>query len=276
MPEREEFEIQSPDGTTLKGWARRAGPRGLAILHGLGDHASRYDHVGRALAERGFSSQALDLPGHGESSGRRGHVDSWNEYRAAVTAWMDRARAVEPDCRWSIFGQSMGALVALDWALDHPDRVDRLILCAPPFQLVIRPSMIKVRAAQVLVRFWPGFSQGNMILPSMLSRDQGIVRAHMEDRLVHYRITARLFFEMQALRAAAMRRAGQLETPTLLLHGGNDPIADPAGSARWARATPPGRVTLRIYPGLLHEPLNEVERREIIASMIDWLEAPSS
>ena len=277
MSGHEEFEIQTPGGVALRGWALDRGtePRGVAMLHGLGDHAGRYAHVGRALAERGFAAQALDLPGHGKSSGRRGHVESWDEYRTAVSAWMDRSRQDRPDRRWTILGQSMGALVALDWTLDHPDRVERLILCAPPFQLVIRPSMIKVRAAQVLVRFWPGFSQGNMILPSMLSHDQEVVRAHMEDPLVHYRISARLFFEMQALRAAAGRRARELHHPTLLLHGGADPIADAGGSARWARGTPEGRVTLRLYPGLYHEPLNEVERAEIIASMIDWLETPS-
>jgi len=101
------------------------GALGRRILHGLGDHAGRYEHVGRALAERGFAAQALDLPGHGTSSGRRGHIDSWDEYRAAVSAWMDRAHGERPDRRWTILGQSMGALVALDWALDHPDRGTR-------------------------------------------------------------------------------------------------------------------------------------------------------
>ena len=276
MQDYKEFEIQS-DGATLRGWSRGAGsePRGVAILHGLGDHAGRYADFGRALAARGFAAQALDLPGHGKSTGRRGHVDSWDEYRRAVSAWMDRARGEQPDRRWSILGQSMGALVALDWTLDHPDRVDRLILCAPPFQLVIRPSMLKVRAAQFLVRFWPGFSQGNMILPSMLSHDPEIVRAHMEDPLVHYRISARLFFELQASRAAAARRARELKHPTLLLHGGADPIADATGSARWARATPDAIVTLRLYPGLYHEPLAETDRAQIISSLIDWLEEPS-
>jgi alpha-beta hydrolase superfamily lysophospholipase len=277
MQDYNEFEI-ALNGATLRGWSQGSGsePRGVAILHGLGDHAGRYVHVGRALATRGFAAQALDLPGHGKSEGRRGHVDSWNEYLQAVSAWMDRARSERPERRWSVLGQSMGALVALDWALDHPERVERLILCAPPFQLVIRPSMIKVRAAQVLVRFWPGFSQGNMILPSMLSHDPEIVRAHMNDPLVHYRITARLFFEMQASRAAAARRARDLKQPTLLLHGGADPIADASGSARWARSTPDAIVTLRLYPGLYHEPLAETDRVQIISSMIDWLETPSA
>jgi alpha-beta hydrolase superfamily lysophospholipase len=187
---------------------------------------------------------------------------------------MDQARAEDPTRRWTLLGQSMGSFVALDWALENPGRVERLVLCAPPFQLGFRPSMLKVKAAQLLVRFWPGFSQGNMILPSMLSHDQAVVREHMEDPLVHYRITARLFFEFQMMRASLQRRARELKVPTLILHGGDDPVATASGSERWATLAPKGMVEVRLYPGLYHEVLNELERDDIIASMIGWLERP--
>jgi len=268
-----EFQIQLTRRGALTCWARENGAsgRGVGILHGLGDHAGRYAHLGQVLAEHGFAVQALDLPGHGKSYGKRGHVASWDEYRASVTAWMDRAQAESPARRWTLLGQSMGCFVTLDWALENPGRVERLILAAPPFQLAMRPSMLKVKIAQALVKFWPGFSQGNMILPSMLSHDQAVVREHMEDPLVHYRISARLFYEFQMMRASLQRRAPELKIPTLILHGGDDPIASPEGSERWARLTPPGLVTVRVYPGLFHEVLKEVERDEIIAAMIEWL-----
>lgn len=271
-----EFQIELTRRGALACWScgNGASGRGVGIVHGLGDHAGRYAHLGQALAARGFAVQALDLPGHGKSYGKRGHVASWDEYRASVTAWMDRAQAENPTRRWTLLGQSMGAFVALDWALESPGRIERLILCAPPFQLAIRPSMLKVKAAQALVRFWPGFSQGNMILPSMLSHDQAVVREHMEDPLVHYRISARLFYEFQLMRASLQRRAPELKTPTLVLHGGDDHIAAAEGSERWARLAPAGLVTVRVYPGLFHEILKEVERDDIIASMIDWLERP--
>lgn len=269
-----EFRIAMPTRGDLVGWelGDRNASRGVGILPGLGDHAGRYVPVGLALAAGGLAAQALDLPGHGKSYGTRGHIDSWNEYRTAVTAWMDRAAMANPARRWSLLGQSMGAFVALDWTLANPSRVERLVLCAPPFQLAFRPSMLKVKAAQLLVKIWPGFSQGNMILPSMLSHDPEVVREHAMDPLVHYRITARLFLEFQAMRSSLRKRVGELSTPTLLLHGGSDPIAAPEGSERWAASARPGVVTLHIYPGLYHEVLKELDREKIIGSMIDWLE----
>jgi alpha-beta hydrolase superfamily lysophospholipase len=270
------YEIALTGRGAISCWSLCAGPerRGVGILHGLGDHAGRYTDLGLALAAQGFAVEAIDLPGHGRSYGRRGHVGSWLDYRAAVTAWMDRAHAAAPDRTWTLLGQSMGSFVALDWALEHPARVERLVLCAPPFQLGFRPSLLKVKVAQALVRFWPGFSQGNMILPSMLSHDQKVVRAHMEDPLVHYQITARLFLEFQFMRSSLMKRVGELRTPTLVLHGGEDHVADPLGSERWVKMVPDGMAELRLYPGLYHEVLAEVGREEIIASLIDWLEKP--
>jgi alpha-beta hydrolase superfamily lysophospholipase len=274
-PESTEFVLGDPDGHgRLRGlvWEVER-PRGrISIIHGLGDHAARYRHVAEALARRGFSVEALDLPGHGMSGGPRGHVRHWDDYRAAVEAWMSRSASLPGASTRVILGQSMGALVALDWALGHPGGLRALVLCGAPFEVVLKPSMLKVKAAQFAARIWPGFSQGNTILPSMLSRDPEVVRAHSVDPLVHYKISARLFFEFQRMRLELIRRAAELPVDTLIIHGGADPISSVVGAQRWASRAPEGRVTCRLYPGLLHEVLNELEREEVMKDVVGWLE----
>lgn len=248
-------------------------PRGrISIIHGLGDHAARYTHVAEALASRGFSVEAMDLPGHGKSGGPRGHVRHWDDYRGAVETWMRHSASLPGAQTRAILGQSMGAFVALDWTLGHPRDVRALVLCGAPFEVVLKPSMLKVKAAQLAARIWPGFSQGNTILPSMLSRDPEVVRAHSVDPLVHYKISARLFFEFQRMRLELMRRAAELPVDTLVIHGGADPISSVVGAQRWAARCPQGRVTCRLYPGLLHEVLNELERREVMEDVVGWVE----
>jgi len=269
-----EFRLQSPGHGELRAlrWEVER-PRGrVGIVHGLGDHAARYGHVARALAERRYAVEAIDLPGHGKSYGARGHVGTWEEYRAAVDLWMDGMPRRPGGDHLVLLGHSMGSFVAFDWALRNPNRLRALILSAPPFELVLRPSMLKVRAAQLAARFWPGYSQGNMILPSMLSSDQEMIRAHASDPLVHYRISARLFLEFQRMRAALSRRAPELAVDTLIIQGASDPIAASAGATRWARGATTGRLTLNVYPGFLHEVLHESERARVLTDICDWLD----
>lgn len=270
-----EYRLDSPGRGSLRAlrW-EVARPRGrVGIVHGLGDHAARYEHVARYLADRQFAVDAIDLPGHGASYGARGHVYSWDEYRAAMDIWMEEVARHPGGDVLAVLGHSMGCFVAFDWALRNPQKLRGLILSSPPFELVLRPSMIRVRAAQLAARLWPGYSQGNMILPSMLSQDQEMVRAHSHDPLVHYRISARLFLEFQRMRALLSKRASELPVLTLLLHGDADPISAPAGSARWAAGAPAGRLTVRVYPGFLHEVLHEKERASVLSDLGDWLEA---
>ena len=269
-----EYRLQSPGLGELRAlrWEAER-PRGrVGILHGLGDHAARYGHVARALLERGYAVEAIDLPGHGKSYGARGHVGTWEEYRGAVDLWMGDMGARPGGDHVALLGHSMGSFVAFDWALRNPDRLRALILSAPPFELVLRPSMLKVRAAQIAARFWPGYSQGNMILPSMLSSDQEMIRAHASDPLVHYQISARLFLEFQRMRAALSRSAPQLAVDTLIIQGSSDPIAASAGATRWAREATTGRLTLNVYPGFLHEVLHETDRARVLTDICDWLD----
>jgi alpha-beta hydrolase superfamily lysophospholipase len=274
---RREFSLEIPDRGRLAGiqW-NPAGASGLvAIIHGLGDHADRYGRAVRALVERDFAVETLDLPGHGKSYGARGHVESWDEYRNAMEAWRLRPRE-HGGSPIAVVGHSMGALLALEWALRHPEELRGIVLSAPPFEVVLRATMLKVRLAQLIVRLWPGFSQRTTILPSMLSHDPDVVRAHNEDPLVHYLMSARLFFEFRAVNAALRQSAPKLTVPALVLHGTGDLISSPLGSERWAKAARPGMVDLRLYKGLYHEILNEPEGPRIAEELASWLARQSS
>ncbi|HEU4724440.1 MAG TPA: alpha/beta fold hydrolase, partial [Candidatus Eisenbacteria bacterium] len=183
--ERRDFTLELPGRGRVVGleWNPGGHAGRVAILHGLGEHARRYGRAVAALAGQGFAVEALDLPGHGESYGPRGHVESWGDYRDAMEAWWARRRDAG-DAPTAIVGHSLGSLVALDFALRHPEQVRAIVLSAPPFEVVLRATMLKVRLAQLIVRVWPGFSQQTTILPSMLSHDPDVVRAHNEDPLI--------------------------------------------------------------------------------------------
>ena len=266
--------IETPGGPKLftRAWGDDPKAPAVAIIHGLGDHSGRWERVGRTLASRGFTAYALDLPGHGKSEGRRGHVRSWDDYRTAVTRWIEALRKEDGGSRrWAFLGHSMGALIALDWTEKNPRCVDALVLSAPPFELSLHPSSIKVHAARLIGLLWPGFTQGNQIPPSLLSHDPDVIRAHRSDPLVHFRISARLFLEFSAMRRKLARVAATHSIPTLIVQGGADPVSSCVGCAQWAKAAKPGVVTYKEYPGLYHEVLNEPEGVKILDEIIAWL-----
>lgn len=265
--------IATSDGHKLftRAWSDDSRSPGVGIIHGLGDHSGRWDRVGRKLQASGFATYALDLPGHGRSDGRRGHVRSWDDYRLAVTRWMEVIRRDDGGRRFALLAHSMGALVALDWAGLNPGRVDALVLSAPPFELYLKPDAIKVHAARLIGFLWPGFTQSNQIPPSLLSHDPEVIRAHRADPLVHFRISARLFLEFQKMRRALAKAAASNTIPTLLVQGGADPVSHCVGCAQWAQSAPDGLVTYKEYPGLYHEVLNEPVGGAILDEVIGWL-----
>ncbi len=265
--------IQTAEGPRLftRAWVDDPGAPAVAIVHGLGDHSGRWERVGRTLQSRGFAAYALDLPGHGRSEGSRGHVRSWEDYRAALTSWMEALRQGGRRRRWALLGHSLGGLIALDWASRDPGLVDALVLSAPPFELSLHPAAIKVHAARLIGLLWPRFTQSNQIPPSLLSHDPEVIRAHRADPLVHFRISARLFLELKRMRRELAGAAAATTIPTLVVQGGADPVTSSAGSAAWARSGQDGIITYREYPGLFHEVLNEREGAAILDEIIAWL-----
>ena len=67
-----------PSGTEDAIWAS------VLLIHGLGEHSGRYEHVGDQLAAAGIDTYGFDNRGNGGSGGRRGHVDRWAPIRQAA------------------------------------------------------------------------------------------------------------------------------------------------------------------------------------------------
>jgi alpha-beta hydrolase superfamily lysophospholipase len=100
-----------------------------------------------------------------------------------------------------------------------------------------------------------------------------VVAAYVADPLVHH--WASLGLARDSLAATrGVEDAAAVGAPLLILHGGADRIAYPAGSRELA-ARLAGGASLREYPGLFHEPHSEPERELVIADVIAWLDARS-
>ena len=123
----------------------------------------------------------------------------------------------------------------------------------------------------VLGRLAPHLAVNNGLKPAWISRDTAVVRAYIEDPLVHDRVTPALVRCIVDAGERVRRLAPAWTARTLLLYAGSDRCVAPAGSAAFAAAT--ASVTAREFPSLFHEIFNEPERDEVFAALQSWLDA---
>ena len=106
-----------------------------------------------------------------------------------------------------------------------------------------------------------------------ISRDPAVVVEFRDDPLVfHGRFPVRTGAEI--LRAGGLARAEfkRLEIPLLILHGTADRVAAVEASQELFQRAAATDKTLRLYPGLYHEVLNEPEKEQVRDDLIEWID----
>ena len=249
-------------------------PRGvMLIVHGLGEHAWRYDHVARRLNAWGFWVRAYDQRGHGESGGARGVLPTDHALLADLAEVVDDTR--EQLCnRWAcpliLMGHSMGGLVASRFVAGRLRPVEALVLSSPALDAGLKPLQRLLIAT--LYRLAPSLAVGNGLDARQISHDPEVVRRYQADPLVHDRISARLARFIDTEGRFTRAAAPGWRVPTLLMYAGADALVHPRGSREFAAAAPPAVVSSREFEGLYHELFNEADPTEVFETLEHWLD----
>ncbi len=246
-----------------------AGPAWASVLivHGLGDHSGRYEHVGDQMASAGLDVWAYDQRGNGGSGGRRGHVERWSQLHDDLEERLTAVRAGAGGHPVVLYGHSMGGLVVAGY-LTLADRPmpDLAVLTAPGLDSTL-PGW-KKSLARLLGGVTPTLAVPNGIDPSTLSRDPSVGARAAVDKAAATASTARFGAEALAEQERVRRDCVRITVPTLVLHGLADGLVPP--EATEVLATVPG-IERRTYPDLRHELHNEPEGPAIIDEVIAWL-----
>lgn len=266
--------LEGRGGTSLfrQAWLPDDGrPRAALInLHGLGDHGGLYPALSDWLVPRGIAVHALDLRGHGRSSGRRAYLRDWRDYRDDLDAFVQLVGATAPG-RPFLLGNSLGGLVVLDYALHHGERLAGVIAAAPAIGPVGVPPLL-MALGRVMSRVWPSFSlEAGMDLGG-LSRDPAAAAAVTADPLFHRKGTARLSTEVTAAIARVQAMAPRLAVPVLLLHGGDDRMVPPDGTRKFFGRLSLADRTLIEYPGGYHALFADLDAPRVLADLEAWIE----
>jgi acylglycerol lipase len=287
------FPWTDPTGKTvelsLHWWINKYGvqvpPRGyIWIVHGIGEHAARYDELASFLTLLGFDVLATDHPGHGlsRSSGAATELRSFRVMRSALKAALDYWRFQGPRSKvgaaskpWFMVGHSLGALLMLSWIFHareegfEGDFAQAAFASAPPLRLRLPVPAWKKTLAEKLVQVAPHFEIGSGIGVNDLSVEVANLGAFREDPLVHGLASPELFLSLQAAAQEVIAGPADIEIPLALAVGEQDPIVDPQAIEELYLKLGTHKAFYK-FPGNKHEIFNDISKRDVYRAIAEW------
>ena len=267
-----DFNIRLTSGQVLRGFIKSPGEnmRGVIILvHGLGEHIQRYREWAGLFNREKFAFAGVDLPGHGLSDGKRGHIKNYSQTDGMIDILINECKMTFPGIPVFLYGQSLGGGIVLDYLLRMNPKVKGSIVTSPWLKLAFEPDKSKIRLASVVKGLIPSLIQPSGLVTDYLSHDREIVNKYKNDPLVHDKISVSLFISATKAGAFVLENGAMLKTPLLLIHGSEDKICSPEGSREFALKT--GLAELKIWDGGYHELHNEPFNKDVFSFITDWI-----
>ena len=239
----------------------------LLLVHGYAEHSGRYDHFAKFLNTKEISVTSFDQRGYGKSDGLKGYIDRFSTYISDLEEI--RAHIKAPVF---LMGHSMGGLIATQYIQSHNDnQIKGLISSSSLLEIDPKLSPLLQALAPILGFLFPKL-QTEKLDKTYITRDPKELEKYMNDPLMYLGGTrARTGAEM--LKAIQEARLGfnKINLPLLALHGDADRLTMPGGTKKLHADASSADKTLKIYPELYHELLNEPEKEMIMSDIASWI-----
>ena len=243
----------------------------LLVAHGLAEHSGRYKNVVDYFVPKGYAVYALDNRGHGKSEGTRSYVDNFNDYLVDLKTFFDMVRKDNKSTKVFLFGHSLGATIAVAYAIEHQKELNGLIVSGASLvpSTTVSPALLAM--AGVVSALAPKMGV-TLLDASTISRDQSVVDAYVNDPLVFRgKIPARTGAELARMWKQLPEQMPKIKLPILIMHGFADRLSDPRGSKLLFERVGSKDKALKIYDDCYHEICNEPDREQVFVDMETWL-----
>lgn len=259
-------------------WTKPNANRVLVIQHGFGEHSGRYKFLIDKLENSDINIYALDSRGHGNSEGKRGHVDQFQYYIDDLADLIRIAKEKEKKEKVFLLGHSLGGVISLQYTLEVNDQenLHALILSSPGLKVKMDlEKEIKKFASQYLAAILPDVTIDANLDVNYLSHDKQVIEDYKKDKLVHGKISFQMGNNLFYLSKAIYNKVKTIRIPMLIMHGDADGIADVRGSRELYKYLMFDNKTLKIYPGLYHETMNEAkpDRDKVLEDVKNYIDS---
>lgn len=268
----QEFNWTTKDGIKIfaKDWQLDKPKAVISLVHGLGEHCVRYNHMADYYAGQGIAMVGYDRRGHGLSEGKKGHTVSFDAYLDEIEQLIVETKKRYPNIPVILYGHSMGGNLALNYILRRKHELTACVATGPWILLDPEPPAIQVSIAKFLQKLFPSLSQNTKLKAEHISRDQKEVDKYINDPLVHDKITLTAATSMMAAANWLLEYREKVPLPTLLMHGSEDQLTSPKGSKAFSSMVK-GDLSFKEWNGLFHEIHNEAEQKEVFDYTINWI-----
>src|SRR5437588_4620838 len=266
--------LEGAGGTKIffRAWHPDGKARGVVVIvPGFNAHSGYYAWVAEQLTGEALAAYAVDLRGRGKSDGERFYVEKFQDYVDDVSALVNRAKSREAGLPVYLLGHSAGGVVSCLYTLENQSELAGLIcesfafqVPAPDFALAVFKGLSHVAPhAHVL-----------HLKNEDFSRDPKAVRTMNEDPLIaHETQPTQTLAEMVRADERLKREFPQITLPVLILHGTADKATNPSGSQHFYDAAGSRDKTLKLYEGHFHDLLNDVDKEQVMADIVSWVDA---
>lgn len=241
----------------------RGGPA-IILIHGANSSLQTWEPVVKSLGAE-YRVVTLDLPGHGLT----GATPDTDYSAEGMMAAVDVVAAKLGLDHFILGGNSMGGWVSWRYAIDHPARVDALLLidaAGMPLRKGEKapPSNVGFRVLEYPFGRWLATQITPRMLVEQSLRGSVAKQAIVDDKMID-RYWELLRFpgnrEATVLRArmdrepAMAARVGEIKAPTLILFGDKDRLINPSAAKTFNERIAGSEVVL--LPGIGHLPMEE-------------------
>ena len=296
-------EIRSFDLTplTLYNWDCDNPKAILHIVHGMSEHAARYDHFAQWLNTKNISVVSSDLRGHGKTAGELKNVghfatrNGWEKVCKDIVLITESIIEKHPNLPIIFLGHSMGSFLVRKISYSYPDYGQGYIFSSTaghPGLLGIagvRISNINVKLmgkrnkSQLMTKLTFGdFNKkykDKKTNKDWLSKDESIVNKYINDPYCMQTFSSQFYSDLVngLLEINDSNNIGKMkkEIPVLFFAGDMDPVGNygkgPLEVQKKMKAVGLTDIEFKMYEGGRHEMLNEINKMEVYDLVLNWI-----
>ncbi|MHA1135014.1 MAG: lysophospholipase [Candidatus Thorarchaeota archaeon] len=272
----EEEHYTGHDGTTmlLRVWKPEGPPRAVVIgFHGLGSHSGLQEFVAKQFASKGFIFYAPDLRGFGTFPGRKGHVDSYDEYDEDIKLLVEQIKEGHADDKLFLFGHSLGAVHAARYVMKYPRApVDGLIAPSPAVSEKLKVSAATRAMGAAMSKLNVKMYIDNGLDYDLLAQNHEVVQLNKDDPLRFDKVTPRYAIEGLNASKDTNESANRIKHPIFVPQPGEDQITIPEQNKEFFDRIGSEDKTWKLYPGLWHQPFEDEGGEVVLADVFSWIE----